>query len=314
MAECVIPDMTARDSRAERASCASEAQAGAASPILAAELPELSAQQADELRRLGPLQQIYTSDPTSRRKNAWLLWLGIAVGLLALAPGIMAIVTGEVATHGKAAIAGLCLAAVFLPWCAWRLRQVAGGKHIRILVCRDGLARVDGDNVITCRWDEIESVQGIVKTYRLEHVPVASRFMVTVQFGGGKQLRIDAAREHLQGMPALFQRLAEESSRHLFPRLRADIEAGLTVPFGVLALSKQGLHWGRHVLTWEDRDNLDYHDGWRIRNPTTWPLHPWVRLADFAIPNHLVFLRLVDHCAQAGRSTKLNNSEGRQVD
>jgi hypothetical protein len=251
--------------------------------------------QAEELDRLGQLQETYTPDPSSRRKNARLLWVGIAVGLLGLLPVIVLLATGDFKKNAGGAIAGLCLAALFLPWCGWRLRQLARGGQVRILVFAEGMARFDGRSLLTCRWDEIDSVQGIVKTYHVHGAPVASRLILTVQIRDRKQLRLDGAREHLLGLEVLMQRIGAESSRYLLPRFLDAIEAGQTVPFGVLGLSKLGLHWGKHVLAWDDTENIDFKDGWRVRNPTTWPLHPWVRLVDFPIPNNLVFLRLVDH-------------------
>jgi hypothetical protein len=251
--------------------------------------------QTEELNRLGELREIYTPDPSSRRRNARLLWAGIAVGLLGLAPVIVAWATGDFKKNGAAAVAGLLLSALFLPWCGWRLRQLARGSRARILVFTDGLARFDGPGLATCRWDEIETVQGVVKTYRVDAATVGTRFIITIKFGASKELRIDGAKDHLAGMDVLYQRLCSETGRHLLPRCYTAIEAGQTVTFGVLGISKLGLHWGRHVLAWNDTENIDFQDGLRIRNPNTWPLHPWVRLVDFAIPNHVVFLRLAEH-------------------
>jgi hypothetical protein len=255
----------------------------------------LSLPQAEELNRLGEFREVYTPDSSSRRRNARLLWAGVALGALGLAPVLAALATGDFQKHGSAAVAGLCLSALFLPACAWRLRQLARGRRVRLLVFAEGLARFDGQRLLACRWDEIESVQGVVTTYRVDFATVGSRFRITIRFGAGGELRIDGARDHLAGMDALYQRICAESTRHLLPRCYAAIEAGETVPFGVLGISKQGVHWGKHVLAWDDTANIAFKDGLSIRNPNTWPLHPWVRLVDLAIPNHLVFLRLAEH-------------------
>jgi hypothetical protein len=122
------------------------------------------------------------------------------------------------------------------------------------------------------------------------------------------------AKEHLAVGEALFQRLSEESSRHLLPRCIAAVESGQTVtfqapdaarlggiaPWGrvVLGISKSGLHWGTQVLPWNDTDNIDFTDGLRIRSQSQTGLalfHPWVRSSDVPIPNSLVFLRLADY-------------------
>ena len=258
-------------------------------------LPGLSLVQSEEVTRLGQLQETYAPDRSSCRRNARLLWVGIAVGVLGLVPVPIFLASRDFKKDGGGLVAGLFLAALFLPWCGWRLRQLARGSRVRVLVFEEGLARVDGEGLRTCRWDEIETVQGNVKTYHVNSAAVGSRFMITVEFGGGKQIRLDSAKEHLAGMDGLYLRIGSESCRHLFPRLQAAIDAGQTVPFGVWGMSKSGVHWGRHVLAWDDAENIDFQDDLRVRNPNTWPLHPWVRLADCPMPNQLVFLRLAEH-------------------
>jgi hypothetical protein len=262
----------------------------------------LSLQHAEELNRLGTLQETYASDPASRGRNARLLWVGFTVflllGLLLVASPFLPRPKDVAPTPLPVLILFGLFLGFFLVACGWRLRQLARGGRVRVLVFTEGLARFDGTSLSTGRWDEIETVEGIVKTYQVNSAPVGSRFLLTVKFADGKQMRIDAARDHLGGMHALYQRICVESTRHLLPRCCTAIESGQTVPFGVLGVSKAGLHWGKHVLAWNDSENVDLKERLRIRNPNTWPLHPWVRLVDFAIPNQLVFLRLVEHYAR----------------
>jgi hypothetical protein len=265
---------------------------------VAATVPDLSPQQAEELARLGRLQMVHLPDPSSRGRNARLLWVGFVVflllGLLLLASPFLPPPRDVPPTPWPVLLLFGLFVGIFLVACGWRLRQLAHGGRVRVLVFAEGLARFDGDDLLTCRWDEIESVQGVVKTYAVHGAPVGSRFIISVRLADGRELRLDGAKGHLLGMDLLFRRVAEESGRRLLPRLLAAVEAGETVPFGVLAVSKAGLHWGRHVLAWGDATNVDFRDRLSVRNPNTWPLHPWVRLADFSVPNHLVLLHLTD--------------------
>jgi hypothetical protein len=251
------------------------------------------------------LQLVHLPDPSSRGRNARLLWVGFIVflllGLLLLAAPFLPPPKDVPPTPLPVLLLFGVFVGFFLVACGWRLGQLAGGSRIRVLVFAEGLARFDGDDLLTCRWDEIESVQGVVKTYVLHGAPVGSRFIITVEIGGGRVMRLDGAKGHLTGMDVLFRRVSEESGRRLLPRLLAAVEAGETVPFGVLGVSKAGLHWGKHVLAWGDAKNVDFRDGLCVRNPNTWPLHPWVRLADFSVPNHLVLLRLADHYVRKQR-------------
>lgn len=268
----------------------------------------LSLSQVEELNRLGDLQQIYRPDPSSRGRNRRLLWVGFTVflllGLLLLTTSVLPTPQGVRPLSLPQTILFALFIGCFLVACGWRLRQVGKGNRVRILVFEQGLARLEGESLVTCRWDQIESVEGMVKTYHVEFVPVGSRFIITLRFGDN-EMRVDGAKEHLAGMDGLYQRICRETSRYLLPRLQAEIEAGKTVKFGVLAISKSGLHWGKYVLAWNDAKNLELKDGVRVRNPNTWPLHPWVRLVDFRLPNHLVFLLLAEHYLKQNRREPL---------
>lgn len=298
-----------------------EGTAGVPPAKLTGGIPDLSLRQAEELNRLGQLQETYTADPSS----SLLLWSGFLVFFLLFGLLVSAIPflppPKDVAPAPLPLVLLLVLVSGFiLVACVWRLRRIARERRTRILVFAEGLARFDGKSLLTCRWEEIESVQGILFGYKrparapgwqeIESVqgipykgpkPFAGRIILTIR--GGKQLRMYWVKEHLAVMNVLFQRVSEESSRHLLPRFLAAIEAGQTVTFvphvwgvAVLGISKLGLHWGRHVLAWNNTEEIDVKDGLRIRITNLWSLgHPWVRLEDIPIPNYLLFLRLAEH-------------------
>src|SRR5262249_9946458 len=210
-------------------------------------------------------------------------------------------------------VAGIVLGdlaiALILAACVWKLRRLARAARGWILVFAEGLARYDWQSLVTRRWEEIESVQGII--YKAP-TPFASHVIVTMP--GGKEMRTYWAKKHLAEGQALFQRLAEESTRHLLPRSFAAVEAGATVTFQapttgwvggtgvwsrlVLGISKSGLHWGTYVFPWDDMENIDCTAGLRVRSPGQTKLalfHSWIPVADIPIPNSLVFLRLAEH-------------------
>ena len=118
--------------------------------------------------------------------------------------------------------------------------------------------------------------------------------MIAVQMKDGRQLRLDAATEHLVGMESLYRRISEGSSRHLLLRSFAAIEGGQTVTLGVFRLSKAGLHWGTHFFAWDDSTDWMPGKACRIRDRNRF-FHPWIRLAEVPVPNQLVFLQLAEH-------------------
>jgi hypothetical protein len=256
-------------------------------------MANLSARHAEELNRLGQLQQIYSSDPASRRRNARILWVGIGVGLLGLAISVIILVGGRLQKDGGALVSGLLMAAFFLPLCGWRLRELARGSRVQVLVFSQGMAYYDRENLLACRWEEIESVQGTLKNVQVSG-SVGARFRITVQISGGKQVRLDAAREHMAGMDVLFQRISAESNRHLFPRLLKAVESGETVPFGELAISRQGVHHRERLLHWEEVGSVSNAHFLFIRRKDAGRMDFWSRRG-FLIPNLEVFLGLAKY-------------------
>jgi hypothetical protein len=253
----------------------------------------------DELNRLGALLEAYEPDSSSRRKNARLLWVGIAIGVLGLVLAIAIQRSRREEDRVQGALAGTLLAILLLPACTWRLLQLARGARVRILLCTEGLARQDDQDLVTCRWEEIDSVEGILKRVQVS-TSVGCRIIITLRLRNGTSIRMDSAKEHLVGLNVLYYRIVTETSRHLLPRCLAAVEAGETVSFGVFRLSKSGLQWGNRLYAWDDRERLDLRDGLQIRDKNRL-FHPWIRLGDIPVPNELVFLQLVGHYLQNTR-------------
>jgi hypothetical protein len=178
--------------------------------------------------------------------------------------------------------------------CVWRLRQIHEGSEVRILVFSEGVARVDWPNMVSGRWDEVESVRGLLNTYRMNNAPVGQRFRIEIIFRNGVKLRVDSARDHLAGQDVFFQRVSGETARCLLPRYISQIEAGETKTFGPLAVSKAGVHWGRHLLGWTDSDRIDFQHELRLRNVKGLLVQPWLTMKSFPVDNFLVFVALCE--------------------
>jgi len=273
-------------------------------------LPALPLRHAEELERLGQVQETYRPDPSSSR----LLWTGfltffLLLGLLVLAIPFLPKPKDVPPASLPVVLLVDSVICLILVGCVWRLRQLSAEKRVRIVVLTEGVARFDGKSLLTCRWDEIESVQGIIHK---GPQPFASHVLITIR--GEKQIRTYWAKEHLAVGEALFRRISEETCRPLLPSCLAAVEAGQTVTFRALdaarwgglaawsgielGISKSGLHWGKRIVAWDDANNIDFKDGLRIRSQhqTRFGLfHPWIRLADIPIPNSLVFMRLAEH-------------------
>jgi hypothetical protein len=285
---------------------AAAGRSGMSDRVLATEATDampVSSQQAEELNRLGQLRETYTPDPSSSR----LLWIAFLVffllfGLLVAAIPFLPPPRGVPPVSIPLVLSLVSVCALIVGASVWRLRRLACESKARILVFAEGLARFDGRSLLAFRWEDIERVQGFL--YKAPR-PFACRVIITDK--AGKQIRMYWGKERLVDANLLVQRVSEETSRYLFPRFMAAMEAGETVSFdpqmvGVAALqmSKRGIHWGKHEVAWGDTEVLDCKDGLRLRTPTGL-VRPWVRLEDIPIPNYLVFTRLAEHYMRENR-------------
>jgi hypothetical protein len=259
-------------------------------------LEHLSSEQAAELAALGPPLEVIRPDSSSRRRNAGMLWAGIGVGLLGLTAAVGVAVEASRAAGAEAVSRGFGAACMglfgvfFLSACGWRLRQLHRGRGVVVLACRDGLARLNGNELFACRWDEIEEVEGRASRFQAQ---IGRRVILTVRTARGA-LRLDTAREHLPGLEALYARVGIESAGRQVPRMLAAIEAGQTVPFGRLGLSSAGVHCGDRLLPWGEVASLSVHEALRIQRRGAGRLDWWHR-ATFLVPNLHAFLRVVEH-------------------
>ena len=204
-------------------------------------------------------------------------------------------------------ISGLFLAALvalfLLVACVWRLRQLARGSRVRVLVFEGGLARFDGENLVSCRWDEIETVEWSATSYRARGIPLGTRFVITLKLASGGQMVFDGAREHLPAMESLSHRISKETTTRLLPRTLAALKAGQTIAFGELGVSRLGIHCGDRALAWGEVENISAEPQLCISRRRGGWLDFWSRWSrrGFAIPNLELFLLLAEHYLQKER-------------
>ena len=106
--------------------------------------------------------------------NTRLPWVGIALGLLGLLVAIMTQWSGGEDERINGLVSGSLAAALFLPACVWRLLRLARAAKVRIYVFAEGMLRLDGNGPLICRWDEIDTVRGILKRSQVSPRSIAA--------------------------------------------------------------------------------------------------------------------------------------------
>jgi hypothetical protein len=94
-------------------------------------------------------------------------------------------------------------------------------------------------------------------------------------------------------MEHLYRVIGIASGSYLLPRFQAAVDSGLSVEFGDVGLSRQGIHWGPHLLAWSDIDRINLEDGLHIESKKAGALNIW-NLKRFSIRNEWVFQILAD--------------------
>lgn len=254
----------------------------------------------EEAQTLGPPLAVY------RPTRALLVGLGVCavviVGGLVLAvaavwsmlqPGPIPQKSLEGMQAGVGAGLGLMVMGACLAIAALR-----AGKR-RVVVCQDGLVLVKPRGCTIVRWDEI------VEFYRAEtrlmfagfHLNTSRTFAIVTT--AGKRTEITS---FFRDTGTLGDTIERQVLTRLLPAALAALEAGETVTFGPIGVSRQGL-WraGGHVLPWEALDSVQIASGWlRVRQAGAW--FNWFSLMSGAVPNVLLFLALVNKMCKEPQS------------
>ena len=173
------------------------------------------------------------------------------------------------------------------------LRRGRSARGLRVIVCADGLARVQGDQVEMLRWEDVNRVQRAVH-FKKEQITVRTPVQLTLVGCDGKTMTFD---ESLAGLPELRRLVEEHTLQHMLPPAREALVAGETIAFGDVAIGPQGLHAGGKTLTWDLCGAAEASKGLFIVQPTE-GRRPFCKVEVSAVPNVHVLLALAEEVRQ----------------
>lgn len=254
-----------------------------------------------------------------RRKPGCLilgLLAGILLGLLVLGVGIFLIV-GAFAWYRGADrfffVAFGLMVGLLGVWLAIRaIRKRNLGK--RVGVYAEGMAYTQQGKTHIIGWDDISSVwQDTTARYfrqpwQTQHRYAGTTHRYTLQLGDGSRFTFDDA---LANVGELGRVVQQETLHRLLPRLLEGYEAGETLSFGKLSLSKDGISKGYMTMPWEQVKNVEIYEGflniYSQKEPSIGKLilskgkGDWASLPVAKIPNVLVFKAAVDQILASSR-------------
>ena len=200
-----------------------------------------SAQVPYELYQFGAPVAEFTSRRPSR---ALLRYVAISAG--AVVVGVILEVVGLAGWGASVAIVG----GIFLAPGGFTLLDILVGGHQRVLVFKDGLGHVRGNQVAAMRWDEVREVYRDIRLYRTSYGGLSvSRHTYTLRSADGRTIRLT---RHINEIEKLGSMLCQAITQAQLPRAVQTLNSGGALSFGPLSMSRQGIAVGRKLIPWSE--------------------------------------------------------------
>ena len=204
----------------------------------------------------------------------------ILVGLVTMIGGISAALSG-----GGDSVLFLILGLIYvLPGGLWFISTVRK-RDLRVLVLSDGLSYTRHGRTEIIRWDEVAAVWQAIT--RVQHTFTVRS--CKAQLDDGRKYTFNNALRNVTDLIATIQR---EATPRILARASDAYDAGETIPFGKLGVSKAGLSRGNRTLPWDQVKRVTVDKG-VITVRKQGSLLKWTSVPVAETPNFFVFASLV---------------------
>ena len=163
-------------------------------------------------------------------------------------------------------------------------------KNQRVIVYREGLLFEVGEQREAFAWSEIESVWQEITTTYVNGVNAGTTHSYKLRLRKGRERKVDNAIKDIQHLGNIIQK---EVTEHLLPQAIKAFNAGETVRFGNLEVSRNGLGNGKTVLSWNEIKQVRIESGQLMINKSGKWL-PWSSTEISKISNVFVLCRLIE--------------------
>lgn len=166
-------------------------------------------------------------------------------------------------------------------------------RNQRVEMYSGGFVYADGKTQQAIRWEDIAEVYRDVNEHEIEVsvFPVYTwvRCRYTVVTRGGQRIVLKSQ----QGIKYLGETIQHSTFNVMMPQALAALQAGATLPFGMFAVSPQGLRYIATLAPWNEVQSVKIEQE-VVKVERQGHLVTWARLNIARIPNELVFLALVE--------------------
>ncbi|WP_420645008.1 DUF6585 family protein [Candidatus Leptofilum sp.] len=241
---------------------------------------------------LGPFIAQYGATKIRSKGNLWSGVVFIIFGVIGLIVGLIAAVS-ETGTS----VVGFCggVGLLSLIGGAWAVHTHRQEKDMAVQVYQDGILFTKNGRTIAMRWDEVQNLDVIVVYNRQIR---SSFYNYTLKDTAGQTMRLNLTPGNLENSDQLAQTIQHEVTRRQLAQAFTKLNAGLTVDFGPLSVTKDGIQNGRNHLPWSEfkEARLTYKGYFRI-----WPKFgskSWAKIEMQKIPNLFTFLALANQLGE----------------
>ena len=183
-------------------------------------------------------------------------------------------------------IVALCAFAGFL----WTALYPIIFRSWHVYVCTEGFVFTRGSKVDACQWNQIESMWQQVTRRYVNGVYTGTDHRYTVRRNDGFEMVFN---DRFSKVETLGNTISQEVTRRLFPRVIEAYNAGNTVTFGPLSVSKQGVSNGKELLSWNQIKGIGVNRG-IVTVKKEGKLLNWSSVQVAKVPNIFLFMALVN--------------------
>jgi len=204
-------------------------------------------------------------------------------GASCIALGIFAAVSRSDAGMLCVSAFGLVFIGIGVWWYVSNKRQ----RDLRVLVFPQGLSYTNRGQTEIIRWDEVDTVwQDITRNTDTG----VTTHVYTVERSDGARFTF---KDTLVDVGELGHTIQQESTRCILPRVIEAYNAGETIPFGKISISKDGITKGKETLPWDQIEGVRLSQGViSIEKEGKWL--KWSSFRASETPNIFVLAAVVD--------------------
>ncbi|HZO74878.1 MAG TPA: DUF6585 family protein [Ktedonobacteraceae bacterium] len=160
-----------------------------------------------------------------------------------------------------------------------------------VYVCSDGFISTRGDKVEPFRWDQIEAMWRSVTKHYTNGIYTGTTHVYTVRSSDGRQVVFN---DRFSNVEQLGDTISRQVTNRLLPQVIQAYQAGNTITFGPLSISKQGVSNGKELLPWSQIKEMGVNRGVvTVKKEGKWL--SWSAVMAAKVPNIFVFMALVNY-------------------